>query len=170
MNKKLLQTSLTTWLITAIVLATGVGDVLGAFIRTNLAGTPDWSCGYWYGYDTSFWYSNGYWADCGTNSPASGWSRYQDIPLPTPHDNDKSDKKSSTGDDKPSKSGSGSNNTPDSNDNPYGSTKTNWDDGIAQWTTATKPTESSSTNNWVSNTKSNSVVELPKRRLPATGV
>lgn len=52
------QKAVIIWLITALLLSCGVGDVIGSFIRTSLTWQPLWQCGYGYGYEA--WYGYGY--------------------------------------------------------------------------------------------------------------
>ncbi len=51
-NSTLTQKCLVAGLVTAICISAGAFDVFSAFIRTNIAGTPDGACGFGYGYDS----------------------------------------------------------------------------------------------------------------------
>jgi hypothetical protein len=167
MNNKIIHTSLTAWLITAIVLGTGIFDIAAAFIRTNLSGVATGECGYGYGYEAWYGYSNWYGATCPTSGWGSvGWGgRYVPVPLPTPAGTKAT---TNTGSTKPTGTWS----------NPYGSNYVNWDD----WLDGSSSSTGSSSNQWDSDidvptqtTNTNSAGSVPThtvvtRRLPATGI
>lgn len=172
MNNKTLHTWLTAWLITAVVLCTGIIDIAAAFIRTNLVGTPTGECGYWYGYEAWYGYSNGYGTTCtswgwSSSSIGGGW-RYTPTPIPWTTNNTPTISK-------PVKTSTGS------TTNPYGehygardedtvttwSTDSYWDDNISQQ-------HANIDTNTMTNTTTSSPYTVTQqtttRRLPATGI
>lgn len=171
MNKKIIHTSLTAWLITAIVLGTGIFDIAAAFIRTNLSWAATWECGYWYWYDSSYGYGNWYGATCTSSWGGSiGWGgRYIPVPLPTA--GGVKNPITNTGSTKPTGTWSS---------NPYGSNYVNWDD----WLNSSSSSNNSSSSKWDSNidspaqtTNANANSEglistrpVGVRHLPATGI
>ncbi len=71
----ILQRSLTAGVVTAMLLATGAFDAIGAFVRTNIDGTTNGACGFGYGYDDAAGYGNGYGPTCSGGSGSTSTSR-----------------------------------------------------------------------------------------------
>lgn len=190
------QKSLTVAVITALMLATGTLDVFAAFVRTNMAGSPDGSCGYGYGYDSGYWYGNGYGPTCPTPPVVSwggGWGggAYRAIPWDQPTSTTSSTGSTSTWSITTKTTTSTTSTGSKSITNPYGSNYLSWDDGLrgaessssngSAWDSNIS-TSTSSNNGSVANTTTITVANptmggtqattptVVKRTLPATGI
>lgn len=68
----------------ALVWVSWLHQVIAWFVRTWTTWVADWSCGYWFWYDSASWYGYGTWPACASPYYIVWWGAYTPFASPNP--------------------------------------------------------------------------------------